>query len=87
MSRYFRMTAAAYESLYAELNELHGFPSGAAETALPPSVSWPVDDIGNIYCVIDGTYCQKRIPTDFLSAVGIEEITQEEFSQNLPPAE
>jgi hypothetical protein len=82
--RYFRMTSAAYETLYLALNALHGFPSGAAESALMPAAGWPVDSDGNIFCVIDGTYCEKRIPAGFLSAAGIQELSQEQFAANLP---
>jgi hypothetical protein len=82
--RYFRMTVAAYDSLFAALNQLHGFPSAVAETALPHTEFWPVDAGGRLHCVIDGTYCANRIPASLLTGGGIEEMPESQWQASLP---
>ena len=83
--RYFRSTAAVYESIRAQLDAAYGYPNAETKTltSITPAADAPHDEQGRVYLAITADYCEYNLPAELLPQLlasgAVEEITQAEY--------
>jgi len=83
--RYFRSTAAVYESIRAQLDAAYGYPNAETKTltSITPAADAPHDEQGRVYLAIAADYCEYNLPAELLPQLlasgAVEEITQAEY--------
>jgi len=91
--RYFRSTAAVYESVRSELNAAWGYPNAETktETAIPPAALLPTDSQSRVYLAVPDDYAAYEAVAALLPSLlesgAIQEITATEYSDVLPKPE
>ena len=85
MLRYFRSTAAVYESIRSQLDAAWGYPNAETKTltAIPPVGELPADGQGRVYLAISAAYCDYILPSqmlpELLASGAVEEIDREAY--------
>ena len=79
MNRYFKTTAANYESIRTAMDIESGYPSNEAETWFTPAQDAPKDIDGNLLIA-----AMPSISARFIEA-GTEELSEQEYNQQLTP--
>lgn len=93
MRRYFRSTAAVYESIRSQLDAAWGYPNAETKTltAIPPAADLPADPQGRVYLAISAEYCDYILPSQMLPELiasgAVEEIDAAAYAAVLPPVE
>lgn len=93
MRRYFRSTAAVYESIRSQLDAAWGYPNAETktETAIPPAAQLPTDSQGRVYLAISAEYCDYILPSQMLPELiasgAVEEIDAAAYAAVLPTVE
>jgi hypothetical protein len=88
--RYFRATAAVYDSICAQLDSAYGYPNEATKTArtLPLRSQLPSDNQSLVYLSIPADYCDYNLPSEMLPQLlasgEVEEITEDVYRSALP---
>lgn len=89
--RYFRSTAAVYESIRSQLDAAWGYPNAETKTltAIPPVGELPTDPQGRVYLAISAEYCDYILPSqmlpELLASGAVEEIDAAAYAAVLPP--
>ena len=89
--RYFRSTAAVYESIRSQLDAAWGYPNAETKTltAIPPVGELPADQQGRVYLAISAAYCEYVLPSqmlpELLASGAVEELTAAEYAAVFPP--
>ena len=90
--RYFRSTAAVYESIRSQLDAAWGYPNveTKTETALPAVNELPADAHDRVYLAISAEYCDYILPSqmlpELLASGAVEEIDAAVYAAVLPPS-
>jgi hypothetical protein len=79
MNRYFKTTAANYESIRMAMDLESGYPSSEAETWFTPAQDAPRDIGGNPLIA-----AMPAITARFIAA-GAEELSEQEYNQQVTP--
>jgi len=79
MNRYFKTTAANYESIRTAMDLESGYPSHEAETWFTPAQDAPKDIGGNLLIA-----AMPAITARFIAA-GAEELSEQEYNQQVTP--
>lgn len=88
--RFFRSTAAVYESIRSQLDAAWGYPNAETKTltAIPPVGELPTDQQGRVYLAISAEYCDYILPSqmlpELLASGAVEEIDAAAFAAVLP---
>ena len=90
LQRYFRASAATYESMRLGLNSAWGMPNAGTQSCYTaadnPAV--PRDEAGRLYLSVHSEWCEwpavAAVLPDLLANGAVEEVTREDYLSALP---
>jgi hypothetical protein len=90
-ARYFRSSPAVYVGICQQLDAAYGYPNAQTKTAraLPIAADLPSDGQGRVYLAVSQEYCDYILPGEMLPELlgsgVVEEVTQAQYEELLPP--